>query len=82
MIINSSNKSIEWMSIPYFPVNIKHLMLMVVVFFVGASGTSLSRFEAFAVSFIAYSTALILDRVENVIKFIITLSTLGTAKEE
>lgn len=61
----NSSKSMKWMSIPYFPVSIKYLILMIVVFLVGASGTSLSKFEAFAISFVAYSVAIILDRVEQ-----------------
>jgi hypothetical protein len=60
-----TNQSIKWVSIPYFPFDAKYLMLMFAIFFVSISGTSVSKFEAFALSFIAYSTAVLLDRIQN-----------------
>lgn len=66
---NSSKKSIKWVNVPYFPVSPKYLVLMAVLFFVGISGTSLSKFESFAISFVAYSVAILLDRAEHLVKF-------------
>lgn len=61
---NNVNKSVLWMKIPYLPINFKYMIVMLVTFFVGVTGTNLSKFEAFAISFIAYSCALLLDRIE------------------
>ena len=66
-------KSVKWMSIPYFPVSVKYVVLMIVLFFVGTTGTSLSKFEAFAISFVAYSVAMLLDRVEGMAMMATTL---------
>lgn len=60
-----STQSVKWMTIPYFPVSLKYMILMATIFFVGITGTNLSHFESFAIAFIAYSTALVLERLET-----------------
>jgi hypothetical protein len=40
------------------------MIIMVITFFVGITGTNISMFESFAISFVAYSAALLLDRLE------------------
>lgn len=77
----NSKKTIKWMSIPYLPISPKYIVLMVVLFLVAVSGTSLSKFEACAISVVAYSTAILLDRAEDVLKFSISLVNLGTQDE-
>lgn len=65
-----SNRPVRWMQIPYFPISVKYLVLMAVVFIVGVMGTGMSKFESFAVSFVAYSTGLLLERVEILTKML------------
>lgn len=60
-----SSQSVRWMTIPYFPISVKYLVLMAIVFIVSVTGTGVSRFEAFALSFVTYSVGLLLDRVET-----------------
>ena len=58
-------RPVKWISIPYFPISVKYLVLMAIVFIVSVTGTGVSRFEAFALSFVTYSVGLLLDRVET-----------------
>jgi hypothetical protein len=79
--INKSKKSIKWLSVPYFPVSSKYLMLAVIIFFIGIFGTSLSKFEALALCFVTYSVAIVLDRAENTINYVAALVTHGNRHE-
>lgn len=58
------DKSVKWMSIPYFPVSFKYFVLMTVMFIVGISGTGMSKVEALALSLVVYSIGLLLDQAE------------------
>ena len=65
----TTKNPVRWASIPYLPVSFKYFLMMAILFVVGISGTSLSKFEAFALSFVGYSAAILLDRAEEGLLF-------------